>query len=270
MTDTKLTPTPTPYKELLLVEDRGDYAIITINRPEKRNALSVDAVFRFREALAEVSTKKVVILTGVNGSFCAGMDLSDSARQGELAAARSSSDLPPWTAVQKDIRNHRAVFIAAVNGYALGGGSTLVNTCDLAIAGESAKIALPEMGFGGWPMQAGPAAVKRLAPKHAAELILTARRVDAHEALRMALVNKVVPDLELMDEAIALAEQLAGYDEYALDYGKKAIQRMQEMSWDEAMDYGELTSRITRGLSTSAREGMAAFIAGKRGPGQGA
>ncbi|MBF6472623.1 enoyl-CoA hydratase/isomerase family protein [Nocardia abscessus] len=260
----------TPYQELVQVDDRGDYAILTINRPEKRNAMSFDSLARFREALQEVRGKKAVVLTGTGPSFCAGMDLSEAAKSAEFFANRTSQETHPWTAIQAQIRAHGAVFIAAVNGYALGGGSTLIHSCDLAIAAESAKIGAPEMGFGGFPLQAGPAAAKRMAPKHAAELILTARRVDAHEAYRMAIVNKVVPDDQLLAEAVALAEQLAGFDAVALDWGKKTLQRMEDLTWDEAMDYCQITNLVTRSRSDATQQGLSNFVQGKRTIGQGA
>jgi enoyl-CoA hydratase/carnithine racemase len=243
----------TPYEELVLIEDRGDYAILTINRPEKRNAMSVDAMTRLREGFAEVRSKKVVVLTGTGSSFCSGVDLSseEQRRMNELTRQDGSRSMHPWSLVQADIRAHPAIFVAAVNGHALGGGSTLINVCDLAIAAESATVGLPEMSFGGWPLAAGPAAIKRLAPKHAAELIFTARRIDAATAYRMALVNKVVPDDQLLTEATALAAHIAGFNAVALDWGKKAFARMQEMSIDEAQDYSTATQLAIQARSTA-------------------
>jgi enoyl-CoA hydratase/carnithine racemase len=261
----------TPYEELVLVDDRGEYAVLTINRPEKRNAMSMDSMKRLREALVEVGDKKVVVLTGTGVSFCAGVDLSpeNTAAMEEFSKAHGTQVLHPWTQVQAEIRAHRAVFIAAVNGYALGGGSTLINTCELAIAAESAQIAMPEQGFGSWPMQAGPASIKRIAPKHAAELIFTSRRADAQTAYRMALVNKVVPDAELLDEATALAEHIAAFNAYSLDASKRAYHRVQSMTWDEAQDYSSLIVGSIRAQAPDAVEGVAKFLSGERGPGQG-
>jgi enoyl-CoA hydratase/carnithine racemase len=264
------TKIDTPYEQLVLVDDRGDFAVLTINRPEKRNAMSLEVITRIREAFREVKDKKVVVITGTGKSFCAGVDISDAARQAVLENAEGSSGVHPWTHVQQDIRAHKAIFIAAVNGYALGGGSTLINNCELAIAGESASIAAPEMGFGAWPMQAGPASIKRLAPKHAAEFIFTARRFDAANAYRVGLVNQIVPDAELADAAIALAEHIAAFDAVALDYGKKAYHRIQELGWNEALDYSKYTSWLTQAKSDASHRGGENFLAGKRGPGQGA
>lgn len=268
MTDRESPAKETPEHELVLVEDRGRYAILTLNRPEKRNAMSRAAIRRLRQAMAEVADKAAVVLTGTGPSFCAGMDLKEQA--GVDYADRNSQDRTEWTLVQSEIRSHPAVFIAAVNGYALGGGSTLIHSCDLAIAAESATVAAPEMGFGGFPTQAGPAAVKRLAPKHAAELIFLARRISAFDALRMAIVNKVVPDDQLLTEATEWAEHLAAFNPIALDWGKRTIHAMESLSWDDAMGYSDLTTLIMSSRSAVSRTGVEAFIAGHRSSGQGA
>jgi enoyl-CoA hydratase/carnithine racemase len=260
--------TQNPDEPLVLIDDHDGYAVLTLNRPAKRNAMSREAVRQLREALAVVRDKQAVVLTGADPAFCAGVDLSE--QTGDGFSSRSSQQTHYWTEVQADIRSHPAIFIAAVNGYALGGGSTLIHSCDLAIAAESAQIGAPEMGFGGFPSHAGPAAVKRLAPKHAAQIILLARRVDAHEALRMAIVNKVVPDDQLLAEATDWAEQLATFNPVALDWGKRTIQAMENLSWDDAIAYTEMTSRVVSGQTPATRDGIAAFLRGHRGVGQGA
>lgn len=258
---------PRSEEPMVLVDAHDGYAVVTLNRPDKRNAMSREAVRQLREALASVRDKQAVILTGAGTAFCAGIDLSEQT-EGAFSA-RTSQETHHWTAVQSDIRSHPAVFIAAVNGYALGGGSTLIHSCDLAIAGESAKIGAPEMGFGGFPSHAAPTAVKRMAPKHAAEIILLARRVDAYEALRMAIVNKVVPDEQLLAQATEWAEQLATFNPVALDWGKRTIHAMEDLSWDDAIAYTEMTVRIVSGQSSTGREGVKAFLRGHRGVGQG-
>jgi enoyl-CoA hydratase/carnithine racemase len=258
----------TPEQDLVLIDDRDNYAILTLNRPEKRNAMSLAAVRRLREALEQVRDKHAVVLTGVGTAFCAGMDLKEQvARIGE---DRTSQEVHVWTTVQAEIRKHPAIFIAAVNGYALGGGSTLIHSCDLAIAAETAQIGAPEMGFGGFPSQAGPSAVKRVAPKHAAEIIFLARQISAHDAFRMAIVNKVVPDSELLSEATAWAEQLATFNPIALDWGKRTVQHLENLSWDDAMDYTNLANAAVMAKSNRVREGISAFLDGQRGVGQGA
>jgi len=268
MTDTPSTPPAGSDEPLVLVERHDGYAVVTLNRPAKRNAMSAEAMRQLHAALESVRDAQAVVLTGNGPAFCAGVDLSE--QTGDGYSSRSSQQEPYWTDIQIAIRSHPAIFIAAVNGYALGGGSTLIHSCDLAIAAESAQIGAPEMGFGGFPSHAGPAAVKRLAPKHAAQVILLARRVDAHEALRMAIVNKVVPDDQLLAEATEWAAQLASFNPVALDWGKRAIQVMENLTWDEAMSYTDMTGRVIAAQTPATREGIEAFLRGHRGVGQGA
>src|SRR6185437_2912326 len=97
-----------------------------------------------------------------------------------------------WFAIQEQVKQHPAVFVAAVNGFAVGGGLTLVNNAELAVAATTAEFGAPEMSFGAFPGLAGPSTIHRLLPKHAAELIFTARRIDAATAFRMGLVNEVI------------------------------------------------------------------------------
>jgi len=260
----------TPENELVLIEDHDTWALMTINRPEKRNAMSRAAQRRFMEALDEVRDKRAVVLTGVGPSFCAGVDLKEGAANAG-SRAESSGQQDSWSACNEAVRRHPAIFIAAVNGFALGGGSTLIHNCELAVAGESATIGTPEIGFGAWPGLAGPALIKRVLPKHAAEIIFLAQRIDAATAYRMGIVNEVVADDQLLTRATELAEHIGKFDRTVLDWGKKAFRQMISLSWDDAMDL----SRYTRWAVDSNRaqvEGfsMQDFAEGKRGTGQGA
>jgi enoyl-CoA hydratase/carnithine racemase len=258
--------------DVVTIDDHGGYAVITLNRPEKRNAMSLEMVRLLREGLESLVDKRAIILTGTGTAFCAGMDLKE---QGGVNAWRErvkkeqSRHLHVWTHVQQEIRSHPAIIIAAVNGYALGGGSTLIHSSDLAIAAESAQIGAPEMGFGGFPSQAGPSAAKRLLPKHAAEIVLLARRISGQDAYRMGLVNRVVPDDELMAAALDWAELISGFNPIAIDWGKKTLHAMETLGWDASMDYTMLTNNIMSYRSDHGADGVDAFLSGHRGVGQG-
>lgn len=268
MSDTK---TVTPEDQLVLVEDRGPWAVLTINRPEKRNAMSKAAQRRLREAFKEVYEKKVVVLTGVGPSFCAGVDLVEGREAPKPAGRVGSRDIGSWEECNEDLRQHPAIFIAAVNGYALGGGGTLIHNCELAVAAESASVGTPEMGFGGWPGLAGPALINRVLPKHAAEIIFMAKRVDARTALRMGIVNEVVPDDQLLPRAFELAEHISAFDATLLDWGKKAFRAMVNSSWEDSMELSRYTSAAITAHRPGPVEGFttADFAQGKRGSGQG-
>jgi enoyl-CoA hydratase/carnithine racemase len=226
--------------ELVLVEDRGDWAVITLNRPQKRNAMNRAAQRRLRAALTEVREMKVVVLTGVGTSFCSGIDLTEAPPAAQ-PGRRASASIGSWAECNEQILKHPALFVAAVNGYALGGGSTLIHNCELAIAGESASVGTPEMAFGAWAALSGPSLINRVLPKHAAELIFLAERVDARTALRMGMVNEVVPDDRLLPRAFEIAERIAAFDAITLDWGKRAFRSMVNTSWEESMELSRRT-----------------------------
>jgi enoyl-CoA hydratase/carnithine racemase len=226
--------------ENVLVEHHDGWALITLNRPEKRNAMSRAAQRRLREAFTEVYDKKVVVLTGVGSSFCSGVDLTEEHDESQ-SDRLVSANIGYWAECNEDLRKHPALFIAAVNGFALGGGSTLVHNCELAIAAETASIGTPEMAFGAWAALSGPSLINRVLPKHAAQLIFLAKRIDAVTALRMGIVNEVVPDDQLMARSIEIAEHIAQFDPITLDWGKRAFRSMVNSSWEESMSLSRLT-----------------------------
>jgi enoyl-CoA hydratase/carnithine racemase len=222
---------------LILLEYEGETALLTLNRPEKRNALSRDLLMQLESALEQLNRDeiKVVVVTGAGDvSFCAGADLRDTTPEWR----RTYTDFIPWIRATRLIRHHPSVFIAAVNGYALGGGLTLVNTCDLAVAAQSATFGAPEITFGLYSGLGGPSTVRRLQPKHAAELILKGKPVDAQTAYRWGLVNEVVPDDQLLVRARELAAEIAQWNATALDVARNSMRAEETMPWDEALQHG--------------------------------
>ena len=234
------------FGELVTVSYRDDYAIVTLNRPDKRNAMNYPAQAELWAALDDVRAKgsKVVVLTGAGDvSFCAGADIRDPAKPERRPSA---TEPETWFKTQELIARHPAIFIAAVNGFALGGGLTLVNNSELAIAADTATFGMPEMGLGVFPALAGPSTIKRLLPKHVAELIFTTRRIDAATALRWGLVNEVVSPAELMPRAETLAASIAKFDATALDYSKKAFRDIGDMGWQAGMEYGNRSTAVLK------------------------
>jgi enoyl-CoA hydratase/carnithine racemase len=230
---------------VILTERREEYAIVTLNRPDKRNAISTELNAQLREALGKLEDAKVIVVTGAGDrAFCAGMDLSE--RSERLAKGSEWTDTRRhfWFETLRDIRSHPSVFIAAVNGFAVGGGLTLINTCELAVAATSAEFGMPELGFGSFPSLAGPSTIKRILPKHAAQLVLTARRVDAETGLRWGIVNSVVDPERLMETSCALAEDICRLDGTALRVAKKSIHELARMEWTDAIDYGLMTTAM--------------------------
>jgi len=274
--------------QLVLFEQRDGVGRITLNRPEKRNALSRALQGELRAALdAARADCRVVVVTGAGVAFCGGIDLSESRELRGLRAAEDPSETDAvedraaetprpvplrdvWVETNEVIRRHPAIMIAAVNGFALGGGLTLVHNCELAIASERAEFGMPEVGFGTFPGIAGPATTRRIRPKHAASMILTARRIGAETAERWGIVNTVVPHERLLDEAEGLARHIAQFDPVVLDYSKKALRELELMPWSEGIGYGGYVNSAIREHSQASRDGISRFLSGQRNPGQGA
>jgi len=247
---------------------------ITFNRAEQRNAMSRALRTAIIEALDECRGRSKVVILAANGaSFCAGVDLKERARDLELPEPEGpSARRTSWKAVQEEIRDHPAVVIASVNGHALGGGSTLINICDLAVAAEEASIGMPEVGFGQYPGLAGPAAQFRLSHKHVAWMILTAERISGRTAFEWGMVNLCVPLAQLAEETLALARAVARHDGLALATAKKAMWQMPAFAtnWSMAFDQGMQINDQLRAAKGRWREGIERFARGERQPGQGA
>jgi enoyl-CoA hydratase/carnithine racemase len=253
---------------LLSHKDNG-VSWVTLNRPDKRNAMNLAARDRLIAVLDDCRESKVIVLTGNGPAFCAGVDLTESPSidTGNTAHDRRST----WAGVQNEIRNHPSVVIAAVNGFALGGGSTLINVADLAVAAEDAQIGMPEIGFGLYPTLAGPAAQLRVSRKRAAWLILTAQRISGSTAADWGMVNASVPSTELEATVQHLADRIAGFDSAALKWSKRALWAIPDdvSQWDAAIEYGEHISEQIRFESDAFSAGLAGFRSGQRSQGQG-
>ena len=253
----------------VLIARHDGWAEITLNREDKRNAVDRATRSGMRDAFEACRDMKAIVLTGTGASFCAGMDLKE--RQADVARGADSGP-QEWIAVNMMIRRHPSVFIAAVNGLALGGGSTLINVCDLAIASEKASIGCPEMGFATYPGMAGPAAqLSGITRKRAAWMILTTQRVDGATAERWGMVNECVPHEMLLPRAREVAQMVAQFDAVALAESKQALDRIPAFitDWQQAMDHGQMVNATIRGRSKAQAEGLKRFAAGEKNPGQG-
>jgi enoyl-CoA hydratase/carnithine racemase len=182
-----------------------------------------------------------IVMTGSNGAFCEGFDLSGAGGGTEYSRQGHTQ-----TEIVEAIRKHPAVFIAAVNGTALSDGVSLINVCDLAIAAEGAEMALPEIGQATYPAVAGPSTQLRILRKHASWMILTGKRVDAPTAARWGLINTVVPAAALMDEAHAVAERVAALNPVTVDWSKKAMDDIPShvSDWTAALEYGRAVTAV--------------------------
>ena len=254
---------------IVRVDQRDGYAVVRLSRPEKKNAMNRVARRELLDSFSSLRDQKAIILTGDGDSFCSGVDLKE-------VRSDEESGIPPdpqsdWIEVLLSIREHPAVFIAAVNGFALGGGATLIGVCDLAIAAHEAQIGMPEIGFGAYPQFSGPAAQIQLMAKRAAWLVLTAERIDGRTAEAWGIVNRSVPLDALMNEAGGLGQKLSRYDAVALAESKRALDVVPASisGWREAFVYGMTANARIRSASSVQREGFSRFAAGERNPGQG-
>lgn len=254
---------------IVLSHPGDDIARITLNRPKKRNALDKAARAALLAALDDCrSGVSVVIIDGAGGTFCSGMDLN------QLTTGNTDDEdelNESWLRIQEAIRNHSAIVIASVQGYALGGGSTLINTCDLAVLAEDAQIGMPEMGFGFYPGLAGPAAQLRLTSKRAAWLVLTAKRIDGRTAVEWGMANIAVPAAEVETQTLALARHIAQFDPVALEWAKRALWQipMQISDFRAALQFGAYVNAQIHQRTSSHRESLLGFAQGKLNPGQG-
>lgn len=254
----------------IIVTRHEGWAEIRIDREAKRNSMNRESRQGLLKAFEELrGVAKAIVITGTGGSFCAGMDLKEREEDRKAGIEGAGEE---WIAVNMAIRKHPSIFIAAVNGVALGGGSTLINICDLAVASTKASIGCPEMGFSTYPGMAGPAAqLSGITRKQAAWMVLTTNRVDGATAERWGMVNECVEPERLLSRAGEIAAQVAQFDAVALEESKKALDRIPSFitDWQEAMDHGQMVNLTIRSKTNAQAEGNARFAAGIKNPGQG-
>jgi enoyl-CoA hydratase len=245
--------------QAIMVERRGSVGIITLYRPEALNALNhaltseVTAALRAFEADEGVGA---IVLTGDGKAFAAGADIKEMAPKG-FADVYSEDFI---TATWEELTRTRKPVIAAVNGFALGGGCEFAMMCDTIFASDKAKFGQPEIKLGVIPGSGGTQRLTRFVGKAAAmDMILTGRMIDAEEALRIGLVARVYPAEQLMAETLKAAEQIAGYGRLAVMAAKEAVNRAYETTMAEGVRFER---RLFHGLfgTSDQKEGMAAFI----------
>jgi enoyl-CoA hydratase len=250
--------------ETLIVEKTDGYALVRMNRPEALNAFNdklMDEMTRCVEALDADDEVRCLVITGSEKAFAAGADIKEIAANSYLTAWKGGLISRNWEAVARC----RKPVIAAVAGYALGGGCELAMMCDFIIAAETAKFGQPEITIGVIPGAGGTQRLPRFASKSKAmDLILTARMMDAAEAERCGLVSRVVPADKLLEEARGAAAKIASFSPVAVQMAKDVINSAYETPLTEGV---KLERRIFHSLFAfeDQKEGMAAF-AEKRKP----
>ncbi|MCF2641603.1 MAG: enoyl-CoA hydratase-related protein [Lachnospiraceae bacterium] len=245
----------------LKLEVENEIAVLTIDRPKALNALNTETLEELNEVLTEIEGRddiKVVILTGSGEkAFVAGADIAEminfTAPEARAFGMRAAD---PFFKLQ----NMRQVTIAAVNGFALGGGCEISMACDIRIASDNAVFGQPECGLGIIPGFGGTQRLARLVGMgRAKEIIFTCQNIDANEAYRIGLVNKVVPQAELMDTAKKMASKILRNGSYAVSVAKAAINNGYDMDIKNAVEMEANLFGVVNDTHDK-KEGMSAFL----------
>ena len=252
--------------EALLYDVADGVARVTINRPERRNALSWTVMTELRQALAAAKDDpavRVVVLTGAGDkAFCAGADLTGMASGAGFAELHDARG--ELARLFREMWDLGKPIIARIRGFALAGGFGLALACDIVIAADDAQFGTPEINVGLWPYMITVPLVRSMPPKKALELMLTGRRVGAAEAERIGFVNSVVPAAELDAAVDRMAADLAAKSPAIVKLGRDSFYGVWDQSADEALRLLHTMLTITTQTEDSA-EGIRAF-AEKREP----
>ncbi len=238
-------------------------ALIELNRPKELNALNRQLMMEVRDAMKELDEDdnvRVIILTGGSKVFAAGADIKQMANATAIDML-NIDQFSTWDGIKKT----KKPIIAAVSGFALGGGCELAMTCDMIVASDTAKFGQPEIKIGTMPGAGGTQRLTRAIGKvQAMELVLTGKFISAEEALDAGLINRIVPAELLLDETLKLAREIARQSPVAVKLAKEAVNNAFNSTLDEGLIFERKNFYLTF-ASEDQKEGMAAFVE-KRNP----
>ncbi|HEB51700.1 MAG TPA: enoyl-CoA hydratase/isomerase family protein [bacterium] len=248
-----------PMTSRVLSERRGETVLVTLNAPERRNAIDqemVDGLHAVLDELQHDESLAAIVLTGAGDkAFAAGADIAQLRERAANDAMKAIN-----SAIFNRIEEFPVPVIAAVKGYALGGGCELAIACDLRVIGESAKMGQPEVKLGIIPAAGGTYRLPRLIGLgRARELVYTGRMVDADEALRIGLANRVVPDAEVVEAALALADEIARNGRLAVRGAKRTLNALSRPGQENAIAFESSTQAVLFD-SEDKRARMTAFL----------
>jgi enoyl-CoA hydratase/carnithine racemase len=248
--------------EVVVAERREHVGIARLNRPDARNALSIEVMemlCELVEAWDRDPEVRAIVVAGSDEYFAAGADIK-AMRERSFQEALVN----PMTSYWPRLASVSTPTIAAVSGYALGGGCELALTCDMIVASETAEFGQPEIMLGIIPGGGGTQRLARVIGKQRAmELVLTGRRIDAQEAFRMGIVNRVAKKKEWLDAAVELADVIARRPPLAVRFGKQAVLAADETSLKAGLDNERRLYELSMGTEDRI-EGMSAFIEKRR------
>jgi len=248
------------YKTIL-ISDSGHIRTITLNRPERRNAMTPEMQMELIAAFEETAASdfRVLVLTGAGDAFCSGLDLSALQTMSEKTAAEYRADAERIARLFLALYELLIPTIAAVHGPAIAGGAGLATICDFTLATPSAKFGFTEVRIGFVPALVSAFLALQIGGKHARDLLLTGRIIDAAEAHRIGLINEVVAPEELSQRVNALAETLIANSPKSLKTTKHLI-ALQDKEWLDAAIALALEANALSRKTADFREGITAFL----------
>jgi len=256
MTAVSTVPSDTRKRPMthLLTEDRGAVRVLTMNRPEKHNALNTALTRELLDALRaadEEPSVAAVVLTGAGKSFCAGADTGEfsSFHMGDPGGVNARAELT--TALHLAFSRMAKPVVAAVRGHALGGGAGLAIACDLVVMASDVRFGYPELKQGVVPAVVMANLVRQVGRKAAFELVSMAQPIDGDQARAMGVANRVVPDAEVLQTAIAMAGVLASWSPLAMAATKRTFHRVSELPLAQALEVGRDANVIMRGFAAA-------------------
>ncbi|EFN73306.1 Probable enoyl-CoA hydratase, mitochondrial [Camponotus floridanus] len=241
-----------------IVGEKKNVGLITLNRPKALNALCDQLIKEIIHALEHFNTDSsigAIVITGSEKAFAAGADIKEM-KDKSFAENLKSNFIDSW----HDVSKSKKPLIAAVNGYALGGGNELMMMCDIVYAGDKAKFGQPEIAIGTIPGAGGTQKLPRFIGKSKAmEMVLTGNMITAEEAERSGLVSKIFPPDKVVGEAVKLGEKIASHSQLVVSLAKEAVNAAYETTLQQGLEYEQKLFNSTFSLA-DRKEGMTAFL----------
>jgi methylglutaconyl-CoA hydratase len=235
---------------------------MTLNRPEKKNALSETLIAALKDGLrraGEDEAVRVVMITGSGSDFCSGADLSALQKIADGSIADNAADARSLMAAFTLIHDLEVPVVAAVHGRALAGGCGLASACDIVLASESARFGYPEVKIGFVPAMVAAMLRRNVSEKRAFELLTLGREITAGEALNLGLVNRVLPDESFDSDAAAFASEFQNVSRSAVALTKKLLYQMDGLAFRDALETGADVNVIAR-MTADCQKGIARFL----------
>ena len=251
----------TDYQKILYSVDRGA-ARITLNRPDKRNALDAEIIAEVKDAVDKAATDdnvRVVVISGAGKDFCSGADLAALRRISEATVMENVADARHFAELFVSMRRHPQPIIAVVRGRALAGGCGLATACDIILAARSAQFGYPEVNIGFIPAMVMAVLRRSVSEKRAFELITKGEIMSAQEAADIGLINRVFPDDEFEAKVDEYVAQMAAKSASAVMLAKSLLYHMDSMTFEAALEAGVQLNAITR-MTEDCKRGVERFL----------